>query len=213
MTTIPFAEALKLLDRAVDIHVFGFETTTGFSLDTAEGAYAFLELDLEDTCDEYFFRFLESANQTVQVDGVLMTLVYDDAVVDDIPPTLEIRLMVPMALEPSMGEVHEHQCKLESSLNRILESSQLSEVQRHARAAKAAFDWLDNFTVLRASQPEVASSADLLERDQQKHDSQDGADDLKGASGDEHAEQPVDHVKDEGGNEDGQKCGEHGAPY
>lgn len=218
MTIIPFAEALKLLDRAFNISVPGYSETKSFILNTDEGAYAFLELDLEEGDHEFFFRFLESANQTVKLEGDVMTLVYDDAVVDDIPPEIEIKLMAPMVLEPSMGEVHAQQCKLESSLNRILEYCRdgyhPGEVRLHAQAAKEAFDWLDNFTVLRASQPEVAAEAGPLQENDQQDDRKDGADDLQGQRGEEPTEQPVDDGKDKGEDQDGQECGEqHPAPY
>lgn len=153
MTTIPFAAALKLLERAHDIHVPGYSGTQSFSLDTAEDAASFLELSLEDENHEFFFRFLESANQTVKVDGGIMTLVCDDADEDDLPPEIEIKLMMPMVLETPRDDVHRHQCQLESSLNRILEacgdSSNLPVIRDHARAAKESFDWLDNFAVLK----------------------------------------------------------------
>lgn len=153
MTTIPFAEALKLLDNAYDIHVPGYSETKSFSLDTAEGAYAFLELDLEEGDNEFFFRFLESANQTVKVAGDIMTLIYDEAVCDGVAPEIEIKLMVPLVIETPRDEVHKHQCQLESSLNRIREacgdSSNLPVIRDHVRAAKESFDWLDNFTVMR----------------------------------------------------------------
>lgn len=214
MTIIPFAEALKLLDRAHDIHVPGYSETKSFSLDAAEGAYAFLELYLEKGDNEFFLRFLESANQTVKIEGDVMTLVCDDAVVADLPFEIEIKLTVPMVLEPSMGEVHEQQCLLESSLNRILEFCRdgyhPGEVRLHARAAKKAFD---NFTSLRASQPEAVGEAELLQGDQEQHDRQDGADDPQGNAGDKHPEQPVNEGEDKGDEQDGQECGEHPAPY
>jgi hypothetical protein len=97
MTTIPLAEALRLLDLAHDIRVPGYSEPKSFSLDTAEGAYSFLELTLEEGDNEFFFRFLGSANQTVKVAGDIMTLIYDDAV--GTTPEIEIRLMVPMVIE------------------------------------------------------------------------------------------------------------------
>lgn len=99
MKTIPFKDALKLLDRALDINVPGYTQTTSFVLQTEEGADHFLELELEDENHEFFFAFKESDNQTVKVDGDTMTLLYTDAVVDDVEPSIEIRLMIPMPLE------------------------------------------------------------------------------------------------------------------
>lgn len=163
MQTIPFKKALQLLDRALDIHVPGYDSTESFSLDTAEGANTFLEITCYDGDNEFFFRFKESDNQEVKVDGDLMTLTYADAVVDDRPSEIEIKLMRFMQLEPKLDAVHEQQCKLESSLNLIQahcnESGRatpgdlpgrIAEIRRHTRDAKQAFDWLDNFTALRA---------------------------------------------------------------
>lgn len=165
MKIIPFKDALKLLDRALDINVPGYDRTTSFILLTDEGgAENFLELELEDEYHEFFFRFSAADNQTVKVEGDVMTLVYSDALVDGIAPTLEIRLLTSMQLEPKLDAVHEQQCKLESSLCRIQEHcqeaanqplgaihSRLSEIARHAKEAKDSFDWLDNFTVTSAA--------------------------------------------------------------
>lgn len=154
MTIIPFAEALKLLNQAYNIHVTGYETKS-FILPTEADVFLTLHLEEQDYESYYQFQFTEASNQTVTIDGTIMVL--SDISEDGTKGTLAIQLMVPLPLEPSVGEVHKYQCELESSLCRILEQcDDAASVRRHARVAKHAFDWLDNFTTVKAAQPDNA---------------------------------------------------------
>jgi hypothetical protein len=100
MTTIPLFEALMLLDRAHDVIVTDTPCTmTSCVVNAADPV--FLELRADDGDGrEFKWVFDRAANQEVNIDGSQMTLLAEG---DDFnePGPVEMRLLVPLALEPS----------------------------------------------------------------------------------------------------------------
>lgn len=108
MRTIPFDEALSLLDKAYGIHIPDADhlPEADFHLSLDEDIFLRLEAENEEGL-VWSYRFDREHNQTVKIDGDRMTLVFDATVVDDVEPEVEIRIMVPMQLDPPADQVPE----------------------------------------------------------------------------------------------------------
>ena len=103
MRTIPFDEALSLLDKAYGIHIPDADHLPEADYHLSLDEDIFLRLEAEN--DEglvWSYRFDREHNQTVKIDGDRMTLVCDDA-----ESEVEIRIMVPLPLDPPADQVPE----------------------------------------------------------------------------------------------------------
>jgi len=96
---LPLSAALKLLDRA-EIITCPELGSHNCSYELAPGFENFLELEDDDTDvrGAYCFRFFKEDNQTVYVEGDLMTLVAA-ATGNSETRYLRLKLMVPLNLE------------------------------------------------------------------------------------------------------------------